>query len=116
MMIGKQILFTDNIMKNKRAVSLQKVYELMNAHAVVGASNQFRSEFESVKDVIFDLLIRIDKGEQIDDVDKLVEDRIQLLLPIIKKEKLDEHLQLALKIEAENYNPWEHIKPFKSEK
>lgn len=103
-------------MKNRRAVSLQKVYELMNAHAVVGATKRFRSEFESVKDDIFSLLIRIDRGEEIKNVNELVEFRIQQLIPIIKKEKLDEHLQLALKIEAENYNPWEHIKPFKSEK
>ena len=103
---GKQILFTDNIMKNKRAVSLEKMYELMNAHIAVGASDNFIERFMEIKDDIWDLLIHIDKGEIICNTELLIERFITELLVIIQSEPLDDLLKLALKVEAENYNPY----------
>lgn len=108
-LIGKQILFTDNLLRNKRAVSLEKIYELMNAHIAVGASDTFIEEYNDVKDDIWELLIRIDKGEYVSNVEFLIERFITMLLSIIHKEQLDDLLKLALKVEAENYNPYRDI-------
>ena len=108
-LIGKQILFTDNLLRNKRAVSLEKVYELMNAHIAVGASDTFIEEYNDVKDDIWELLIRIDKGEYVSNVEFLIERFITMLLSIIHKEQLDDLLKLALKVEAENYNPYRDV-------
>lgn len=106
---GKQILFTDNLLKNKRAVTLEKVYECMNAHIAVGASDTFTLRFMDIKDDIFDLLIEIDKGEHIHNVDLLIERFISELLSIIHSEELDDLLTLALKVERENYNPYHSV-------
>ena len=103
---GKQILFTDNLMKNERAVTLEKMYELMNAHIAVGASETFGDRFMEVKDDIWEILISVDKGENVNHIELLIERFICELLSIIHNEKPDDLLELALKVEAENYNPY----------
>ena len=78
----------------------------MNAHIAIGATNDFTSRYNEIKDDVWDLLIQIDKGNNVENVHLLIECFINKLLSIIHNEKLDDLLSLALKVEAENYNPY----------
>ena len=105
-LVGKQILFTNNMFKNKRVISLEKVYELANAHIAVGATDKFIERFLDIKDEIFDFLIRFDRGDDIDGFERITEHYLVLLMEIIRDEKPDDLLTLAIRVEAENYNPY----------
>ena len=104
---GKLILFTNNIMMHRRYYALAKIYELMNAHIISGASDTFINNFLIIRENIYSTLQKIDKGEEIDI--SIIETFINDMMSIVNNnEVLDDNLKLAIRVDTENYNPYKN--------
>lgn len=112
---GPQILFTDNMFRNKRYVTLAKLYECLNAHIATGSSIGFIQSFLSIQQRIFDVLASIDQGNVIPEavIEKTISDIMDIVLVELNVMSLsgisDSNLELSLRYESENYNPYAHV-------
>ena len=63
-MVYKQILFVENIAKNKDNLKLAKLYETINAYCYLDECDvEFKKEWESFNGEIFKKILKVDCGE-----------------------------------------------------